>query len=176
VDVVLDYLWGQPAATVLTALITGRADRGRPLTWIEIGSVAGQVAPIPSAALRAARLQLVGSGQGSVATRSILAELPGLAQEISKGTFGIDARAIPLANVEQAWTDDAQTRQRLVITPAARLPGCPHSVTRAMNAATLVMVRAIFSSRVSRSGGRPPRPTTAFLPRTYREQARSPQM
>lgn len=119
VDVVLDYLWGQPAATLLTALIRSRSDAGRPLTWIEIGSVAGPVAPIPSAALRAARLQMVGSGQGSVATRAILAELPDLAREISKGTFGIDVRAVPLADVEQAWADATQTRQRIVITPTA---------------------------------------------------------
>jgi NADPH:quinone reductase-like Zn-dependent oxidoreductase len=117
-DIVLDYLWGQPTATVLTALITGRADRGKPLTWIEIGSVAGLAAPIPSAALRAARLQLVGSGQGSVPGPAILAELPGLAREISDGTFGIDARTVPLAEVEQAWADAAQARHRIVITPA----------------------------------------------------------
>jgi hypothetical protein len=63
VDVVLDYLWGQPAATAMTAVVTGRADRGQPLTWIEIGSVAGPAAPVPSAALRAARLQIIGSGR-----------------------------------------------------------------------------------------------------------------
>ena len=119
VDVVLDYLWGQPAATLLAGLIRARADGGRPLTWIEIGSVAGPVAPIPSAALRAARLQLVGSGQGSVPARAILAELPELAREISKGTFGIDVRAVPLDDVEQAWADAARSRQRIVITPAA---------------------------------------------------------
>jgi NADPH:quinone reductase-like Zn-dependent oxidoreductase len=117
VDVVLDYLWGQPAATVLTALITGRADRGKPLTWIEIGSVAGPAAPIPSAALRAARLRMIGSGQGSVASSAILAELPGLAREISNGTFGIDAQPVSLAHVARAWTDAAQARHRIVITP-----------------------------------------------------------
>jgi len=117
VDVVLDYLWGQPAATLLTALIPARADASRPLTWIEIGSVAGQVAPIPSAALRAAGLQMIGSGQGSVPARAILAELPELAGEISQGTFGIDVRAVPLADVEQAWADAARSRQRIVITP-----------------------------------------------------------
>src|SRR5580658_9020307 len=110
VDVVLDYLWGEPAATAMVAVLTQRADRGKPLTWIEIGSVAGATAPIPSAALRAARLQMVGSGQGSVATSAILAELPVLAREISKGTFGIDVRRVPLAEVGQAWADAVQTR------------------------------------------------------------------
>jgi NADPH:quinone reductase-like Zn-dependent oxidoreductase len=116
-DVVIDYLWGEPTAAAMVAVVTGRADRGQPLTWIEIGSVAGPSAAIPSAALRAARLQIVGSGQGSVSTREILAELPALAQEITGGSFEIDARPASLTDVEQAWADAAGTAQRIVITP-----------------------------------------------------------
>jgi NADPH:quinone reductase-like Zn-dependent oxidoreductase len=117
VDVVIDYLWGEPTTAAMIAVVTGRADRSRPLTWIEIGSVAGPTAAIPSAALRAARLQIVGSGQGSVSTREILAELPGLAEEITRGTFDVDTRPMPLADVEQAWADSARTGQRIVLTP-----------------------------------------------------------
>lgn len=116
VDVVIDYLWGPVAADVMAAIITNRADRGKPLSWIEIGSMLGPTAAIPSAALRAARLQIVGSGQGSVPTRDILAELPSLAREITSGTFHIDARAVPLADVEKAWRDKG-AEQRIVITP-----------------------------------------------------------
>ena len=116
-DVVIDYLWGEPTAAAMAAVVTGRADRSQPLTWIEIGSVAGPSAAIPSAALRAARLQIVGSGQGSVSTREILAELPALAQEITAGSFVIDARPTSLTEVEQAWADAAATAQRIVITP-----------------------------------------------------------
>jgi NADPH:quinone reductase-like Zn-dependent oxidoreductase len=114
VDVVLDFLWGQPAADAMIAIITNRADRGQPLTWIQIGSVAGPTAEIPSAALRAARLQLVGSGQGSVSIREYLAELNVLAQEIAAGTIAVDARPVPLAQVEEAWAATA-TNHRLVL-------------------------------------------------------------
>jgi hypothetical protein len=100
----------------MAGIAGNRSDRGKPLTWIEIGSVAGASAAIPSAALRALRLQIVGSGQGSVPTRDILAEIPTLASEITGGTFHIDARAVPLANVEPAW-NDTSTDQRIVITP-----------------------------------------------------------
>jgi NADPH:quinone reductase-like Zn-dependent oxidoreductase len=117
VDVVIDYLWGEPTTAAMVAVVTGRADRGQPLTWIEIGSVAGPTAAIPSAALRAARLQIVGSGQGSVSTREILAELPALAQEITGGSFEIDARPTSLTEVEQAWAGAAGPAQRIVITP-----------------------------------------------------------
>jgi len=117
VDMVIDYLWGEPTTTAMVAVVTHRADNGKPLTWIGIGSVAGPTAHIPSAALRATRLQIVGSGQGSVSTRDILAELPGLAHEITKGTFHIDARPTPLAHVQGAWADAAHTTQRIVLTP-----------------------------------------------------------
>jgi NADPH:quinone reductase-like Zn-dependent oxidoreductase len=117
VDVVIDYLWGQPTTVAMIAVVTGRADRGKQLTWIEIGSVAGPTASIPSAALRAARFQVVGSGQGSVSTHEIIAELPALAQQITNGTFDIDARPTPLSDVEQAWADATRTTQRIVMTP-----------------------------------------------------------
>jgi NADPH:quinone reductase-like Zn-dependent oxidoreductase len=117
VDVVIDYLWGAPTAGAIAAVVTGRADESKPLTWIEIGSVAGPAAAIPSAALRAARLQIVGSGQGSVGPREIVAELPGLAAAITGGTFDVDARPVPLADAEQAWADAARTSQRIVLIP-----------------------------------------------------------
>jgi NADPH:quinone reductase-like Zn-dependent oxidoreductase len=116
VDVVLDYLWGPPTADAMVAVVTDRADRGKPLTWIEVGSVAGPTVAVPSAALRAARLEIVGSGQGSVPTRDILAELPELAAAITGGTFRIDARAVPLADIEAAWKDTDST-QRIVLAP-----------------------------------------------------------
>ncbi|WAC91813.1 quinone oxidoreductase family protein [Mycobacterium sp. Aquia_213] len=116
VDVVIDYLWGPITAQVMAGIATHRTDRGKPLTWIEIGSVAGPSAEIFSAALRAVRLQIVGSGQGSVPTRDILAELPAIAAEISSGGFELDARVVRLADVEAAW-NDTDADQRIVIAP-----------------------------------------------------------
>jgi len=116
VDVVIDYLWGALTADAMAAIVVNRSDPEKPLTWVEIGSVAGGVAAIPAAALRAARLQIVGSGQGSVPTRDILAELPAIAAEIATGAFHIDARSMPLADVAAAWNESGAT-QRIVITP-----------------------------------------------------------
>jgi NADPH:quinone reductase-like Zn-dependent oxidoreductase len=117
VDVVIDYLWGAPTAAAMAAVVRGRADRAKPLTWIEVGSVAGATAAIPSAALRAARLQIVGSGQGSVSTRDIIAELPALAEQLTNGALDIDARPMPLADVERAWADSAGDNRRIVLVP-----------------------------------------------------------
>ncbi|MEV6345899.1 zinc-binding alcohol dehydrogenase family protein [Actinoplanes sp. NPDC051851] len=117
VDVVLDYVWGAPTAAAMTAVVTGRADRGKPLSWVQIGAVAGPTAAIPSAALRASRLQIVGSGQGSVPTRDILAELPHIAAAITGGSFTIDTEPVPLADVEQTWSRARASRRRIVFVP-----------------------------------------------------------
>jgi NADPH:quinone reductase-like Zn-dependent oxidoreductase len=116
-DVVIDYLWGDVAVGAMTALVTHREDERRQLSWIAIGSMAGSVAAIPSAALRAARLQIVGSGQGSVSAREFLTELPELAEELTRGTFDVTARAVPLAQVEHAWADASIAGDRVVLVP-----------------------------------------------------------
>ena len=118
VDVVLDYVWGPPTAAAMIAVVTQRADRSIPLTWVEIGSTAGPTAEIPSAALRAARLDIVGSGQGSVSTREYLAELPELAAQISAGAFDLAVRTVPFADVEPTWTEPATGSERVVFVPA----------------------------------------------------------
>jgi NADPH:quinone reductase-like Zn-dependent oxidoreductase len=117
VDVVIDYLWGEPAEAAIPAIVRRREDRSRALRWVQIGSVAGPDIALPSAALRAANLQVMGSGQRSVTTRGIVEELPALAREIDAGTFAVDAEPVPLAEVESAWTAPVATGRRLVFVP-----------------------------------------------------------
>jgi NADPH:quinone reductase-like Zn-dependent oxidoreductase len=117
VDIVIDYLWGKPVETAIAAIIRAREDRSRELRWVQIGSVAGPEIALPSAALRAANLKLMGSGQGSVTTAGIVAELPALAREIDAGSFAVDAEPVPLAEVESAWTIPVATGRRLVFVP-----------------------------------------------------------
>jgi len=118
VDVVIDYVWGAPTARAMVDVVTARSDRGAPLSWIQLGSLAGLEASIPSAVLRAARLQLVGSGIGSVPGRDFIAELAELASAITDGAFDVRATAVPLADVEQAWTATSEPAERVVIVPS----------------------------------------------------------
>jgi len=113
-DVVIDYLWGSASEQAIPALVQGRADRSKPLRWIQIGSMAGTTIALPSAALRAANLQLLGSGQGSLTTAGIVAELPALAEQISAGAFVVDPLATPLSDVESAWNAPTAPGQRIV--------------------------------------------------------------
>ena len=117
VDVVIDYLWGPATEHNMAAVLTHRTDKSRPLTWIEIGSMSGLQITLPSAWLRAARLQIVGSGQGSVSTREIIAELPALAAEITTGTYAIDAVSTPLSEVQTTWNAPTAPGQRIVFVP-----------------------------------------------------------
>jgi NADPH:quinone reductase-like Zn-dependent oxidoreductase len=117
VDVVLDYLWGAPAAQAIVAILTAREDRSRGIDWIEIGSVAGATAEVPSAALRSANLRLLGSGQGSVSPREYLAELPSLVEELQSGTIGVTPRTAPLSDVENVWTSPDVPGERVVFVP-----------------------------------------------------------
>jgi NADPH:quinone reductase-like Zn-dependent oxidoreductase len=116
VDVVLDFLWGEPTKNALYAIIPNRTNDEQLLTWIQIGSVAGLESPIPSAALRATNLQLIGSGQGSIPPRDYRDEIEELAAEVFKGTFDTATRPIPLSEVEAAWADTSNP-ERLVLVP-----------------------------------------------------------
>jgi NADPH:quinone reductase-like Zn-dependent oxidoreductase len=116
VDVVIDYLWGSATEQAIPALVKERAQPAKPLRWIEIGSMAGLTLTLPSAALRAANLQILGSGQGSLATAEIAAELPELAKQITAGTLTVEALPTPLSDVEAAWSTPTAPGQRIVFT------------------------------------------------------------
>ena len=116
-DIVLDYLWGEPAAQAMIAMVTERRDRSQPIDWVQIGSVAGPTMSLPSAALRSTNLRVLGSGQGSVPVAQIVAELPRIAEAIATGKIAVNALRVPLAEVEKAWTAPVPPGQRLVLIP-----------------------------------------------------------
>jgi NADPH:quinone reductase-like Zn-dependent oxidoreductase len=120
VDVVIDYLWGAPAESAIMPLLQGRADRSRLLSWVQIGAVAGPTISLPSAALRQANIHILGSGQGSVGAADIVATLPQLVTELSRGSFSVDAVARPLAEVASIWNAPRSgPTERIVLVPGA---------------------------------------------------------
>ncbi|MFT3888828.1 MAG: zinc-binding alcohol dehydrogenase family protein [Arachnia sp.] len=116
VDVVLDFLWGEPTRTALCAIVPHRRHEGQLLSWVQIGSAAGLESAIPSAALRAVNLRILGSGQGSVAPRAYREEIAELAREIHAGAFVAPTKTVRLAEVETAWADD-DGGTRIVVIP-----------------------------------------------------------
>jgi NADPH:quinone reductase-like Zn-dependent oxidoreductase len=118
VDVVIDYVWGEPAERAMLALLTARSDRSRALNWIQIGAMAGPTLSLPSVLLRSANLRIQGNGQGAVSTQGYVAELPGLIDEIDSGALKITPRPVPLRDVEAAWAAPDLPGQRTVIVPS----------------------------------------------------------
>lgn len=117
VDIVVDYLWGRPAALTMMALLEARLDRSRAMEWVQIGAMAGPTIELPSVALRSANLRLQGNGQGAISTAAYVAELPSLVEEIGNGTIEVNVRAVPLAEVEAAWRTPEAPGVRTVIVP-----------------------------------------------------------
>ena len=117
VDLVIDYTWGAPTQRALPAILTRRHDDAQPLTWLQIGAIAGPSIELHSAWLRAARVDILGSGQGSVPTSAIVTELPALAAEVTAGTFAVSPVSTPLSRVQAAWRAPTAPGQRIVITP-----------------------------------------------------------
>lgn len=117
VDIVIDYLWGQPAEQAIMAVLAARADRSRALNWIQIGAIAGPTIELPSVALRSANLHLQGNGQGAVSPQAYLDELPSLVDEVKAGTVALTATTKPLADVEKIWTGTDRPGERTVLVP-----------------------------------------------------------
>ena len=116
VDTVIDYAWGAPAGAPPPALLTRRAERGPPLDWIEIGSVAGpDIAPSLGGACGRPNLRILGTGQGSVTTAAIVAELPPSAAS-SPPDVAVNAKPVPATHVEATGARPAP-RVRVVFTP-----------------------------------------------------------
>ncbi|ULO04943.1 zinc-binding alcohol dehydrogenase family protein [Paenibacillus sp. 19GGS1-52] len=120
VDIVIDYLWGKPAELAMLPLLTQRSDRSRKLSWIQIGSIAGPTAAVPSVALRSANFHVLGSGQGSVSTAGYVAEFPALIDAIATGKLVVNAVPFPLSKVEEVWNAPSDIGQRVVIPKSVR--------------------------------------------------------
>jgi NADPH:quinone reductase-like Zn-dependent oxidoreductase len=114
VDVVIDYLWGKSAERLLIA--AAKAGKGTvPIRFVQVGSITGSNITLPSAALRSAAIELMGSGLGSVPLHRFVHAIDGLLRATVSAGFTIAATPVPLAEVERAWPLDDST-QRTVFT------------------------------------------------------------
>ena len=103
VDVVLDYLWGPVAERLLITAARFAPEAAR-LRFVELGSVAGTEISLPSAALRASAIELMGSGTGSVQPDRLIAAIDGVLRAAIPQGFRIATRTAPLNTVEREWS------------------------------------------------------------------------
>jgi NADPH:quinone reductase-like Zn-dependent oxidoreductase len=117
VDVVLDFVWGEPAVRVLRAATKDRGSRtGEPrLRYVQLGTVAGDEIAIRGDMLRSTGLELIGSGIGSVAVKELLAGAGELLAAAPAAGFNAPFTSMPLRAVADAWNGDSNVRY--ILTP-----------------------------------------------------------
>lgn len=119
VDVVIDYLWGPSAKSLLIAGAKAGKD-AVPIRFVQIGSASGPDITLPSAVLRSSAIELMGSGLGSIPLGRFVQAIGGLLRATVPGGFQIAAKAVALSEVEQAWPRD-ESKRRTVFTLEACL-------------------------------------------------------
>lgn len=115
IGVVLDYLWGQSAEQLLACAAQAAPD-AVPIRFVQIGAISGPTITLPSAALRSTAIELMGSGIGSIPMPRILDAITQLLNAVVPGGFQIATNPVPLAEVEQHWTDDESRERTVFIT------------------------------------------------------------
>ncbi|SEW54284.1 quinone oxidoreductase family protein [Chitinophaga arvensicola] len=116
-DVVIDYLWGAPVTALITAITGKSMTKEAPRTrLVQVGAMAGDPISLPSAALRSSRLEIMGSGGGSVSMEAIFASFPAIMEHAAAGRLTIEAIEMPLEEVSAAWTRETNGG-RIVLVP-----------------------------------------------------------
>ena len=117
VDVVLDYVWGQPAERVLEAISQkGLRKAGSRIRFIQIGDGAGKTISLAAATLRSSGLELLGSGFGSASLDQLRVGIGEFFELAAKKPFQFHAKAAPLRDVEALWNQKDEGT-RLVFQP-----------------------------------------------------------
>ncbi|HIE0193980.1 TPA: quinone oxidoreductase family protein [Klebsiella aerogenes] len=114
IDVVVDYLWGRSAEWLLP-MLAKYTPGDKPVRYVQVGSLAGADIALNGAVLRAAPLQLMGSGIGSLTMPQLLAATGEMLQAAVPGHFTIATTPLPLRDVAAAWPRD-NSQKRTVFT------------------------------------------------------------
>lgn len=108
VDLVLDPLFGAPAAAAARTLRPG----GR---WVHLGSSAAETCPIDSSTLRSRSLRLLGYTNNELSPRQRAGAVSHIAAEAARGALTIEHESVPLADIGAVW--GRRSGGRVVLTP-----------------------------------------------------------
>ncbi|MFI8482845.1 zinc-binding alcohol dehydrogenase family protein [Pseudomonas sp. NPDC078700] len=117
VDVVLDYLWGPPAECFINAAVGyGSGEAAPRIRFVNIGALAGATLAMTTGPLRSSGLELMGSGLGSISNADLVKVVGQLLHAIGPAGLKVEACAVPLDQVEEAWS--RTSAERIVFTLA----------------------------------------------------------
>ena len=115
VQVVIDYVWGRPAEAFLSAITRNEFAVIKSETrFVQVGESAGPTISLAAAVLRSTALTILGTA--GIPPRNILVDaLQQVMAHAASGELRIETERVPLADIENAWQRDQQSR-RFVIT------------------------------------------------------------
>ena len=115
-QVVIDYVWGQPAQAFLTAMARREfASIQFETRFVQVGESASPTITLPAAVLRSTALTILGTA--GIPARDVLVEaFQRVIAYAARGDLQIDTERAPLADIENAWQGE-QPGRRLVIIP-----------------------------------------------------------
>jgi NADPH2:quinone reductase len=117
IDVVLDYVWGEPAECFFRAISQRGLQRSSPrVRFVQIGAMAGTTISLAAETLRSSAVELLGSGFGSASMNQIRDGLAEFFAAAAREPFTIDVKKAPLRDVEALW-NSAGDGARLVFCP-----------------------------------------------------------
>lgn len=114
IDIVVDYLWGKSAETIMTAIAKAVED-ATPVRFVHVGASSGAEIVLPGAALRSSAIVLMGSGIKSIPLPGLLAAIGHVFAAVEPAKLKIPVKPVPLAAVEETWDADSG-KSRIVFT------------------------------------------------------------
>ncbi|ADV83303.1 quinone oxidoreductase family protein [Terriglobus saanensis] len=115
IHVVIDYLWGESAKTIIVAIAKAVED-GTPVRFVHVGGSSGEEnIDLPGAALRSSAILLMGSGVGSVPQSVLLQAIKNVFDAVQPAGLKIATTVVPLSKVEEVW-DKAPGKPRVVFS------------------------------------------------------------
>jgi NADPH:quinone reductase-like Zn-dependent oxidoreductase len=113
-DVVIDYLWGESARTIIVA-IGKTVEDAKSVRFVHVGGASGEESiELPGAALRSSAIQLMGSGIKSVPFPKLLEAVKNVFDAALPAKLKIQTRTVPLSAIQENW--GAPGKPRIVVT------------------------------------------------------------
>jgi NADPH:quinone reductase-like Zn-dependent oxidoreductase len=114
IDIVIDYLWGASAKTIIVAIAKAVEDAS-PVRFVHVGGASREEnIELPGAALRSSAIQLMGSGVKSVPFPKLLDSIRNVFEAVAPAKLQIATKTMPLSKIEEAW--DSPGKPRIVVT------------------------------------------------------------
>jgi NADPH2:quinone reductase len=111
VDLVLDAIWGPPAAAAIAALRPG----GR---LVQVGNASGATTEIPARAIRTGVRSILGHTNAAASQEAKTAAFQAMCRHAAAGELTVPVEEVPLDAVEDAWRRQAEgPHHKLAIRP-----------------------------------------------------------